>query len=230
MTASLFYFEMYQSFDKITVKSYLKEIIMSKFDEMITVVPRTILFNNEKNQFNGFLSNNGHKGSKIFETLSQYEVKRRGDMEEDPTYKQLISYCLLQNEEGQILVYDRLSGGGESRLHGQSSIGVGGHMNDIVGAASINEVLRINAQRELEEEIGLSEQKTQNLQYIGFINDDTNEVGEVHLGVVFKITVDSKDVEVKETDTLKIKWVEQGSIENYDDFETWSALILEALQ
>ena len=65
MTASLFYFEMYQSFDKITVKSYLKEIIMSKFDEMITVVPRTILFNNEKNQFNGFLSNNGQKGSKI---------------------------------------------------------------------------------------------------------------------------------------------------------------------
>ena len=203
---------------------------MSKFDEMITVVPRTKLFNNEKNKFNGFLSNNGQKGSEIFETLSQYEVKRRGDMEEDPAYKQLISYCLLQNEDGQILVYERLSGGGESRLHGQSSIGVGGHMNDIVGAASINEILRINAQRELEEEVGLSEQKTQNLQYIGFINDDTNEVGEVHLGIVFKITVDSKDVEVKETDTLKIKWVEQGSIENYDEFETWSALILEALQ
>ena len=203
---------------------------MSKFDERIIVVPRNILFDEENNQFNGFLANDSTKGQEIFDTLSQYEVKRRGDMEEDPNYKQLISYCLLENENDQLLVYERLSGGGEDRLHGQSSIGVGGHMNDIVGADTINEVLRTNAQRELEEEVGLAPEESQNLQYIGFINDDTNEVGEVHLGVVFKIKVNSNDVEVQETDTLKIKWVEQGSIDNYDDFETWSSLILEALQ
>ncbi|PTI44198.1 DNA mismatch repair protein MutT [Staphylococcus succinus] len=203
---------------------------MSKFDEMITVVPRTILFNNEKKQFNGFLDKNSAKGQEVFDTLSKYEIKRRGDMEEDPTYKQLISYCILENEHDEILVYERLSGGGESRLHGQSSIGVGGHMNDVLGAESINEVLRINAQRELEEEVGLPDHKSQNLAYIGFINDDTNEVGEVHLGVVFKIKVSSIDVEAKETDTLRIKWVDQSKIDNYDEFETWSSLILEALQ
>lgn len=208
----------------------MKEIHMSKFDERIIVVPRNILFDEENNQFNGFLANDSTKGQEIFDTLSQYEVKRRGDMEEDPNYKQLISYCLLENENNQLLVYERLSGGGEDRLHGQSSIGVGGHMNDIVGADTINEVLRTNAQRELEEEVGLAPEESQNLQYIGFINDDTNEVGEVHLGVVFKIKVNSNDVEVQETDTLKIKWVEQGSIDNYDDFETWSSLILEALK
>ncbi|MDN6836546.1 MAG: hypothetical protein L0L86_10460, partial [Lactococcus lactis] len=60
---------------------------MSKFDEMITVVPRTILFNSEKNQFNGFLDKNSEKGQDIFDALSKYEIKRRGDMEEDPTYK-----------------------------------------------------------------------------------------------------------------------------------------------
>lgn len=208
----------------------MKEKRMSKFDEMITVVPRTTLFNDEKNQFNGFLDKNTTKGQDIFETLSKYEVKRRGDMEEDPTYKQLISYCILENEHDEILVYERLSGGGESRLHGQSSIGVGGHMNDVKGAESINEVLRVNAQRELEEEVGLPESKSQNLAYIGFINDDTNEVGEVHLGVVFKINVNSKDVEAKETDTLRIKWVDQSKIDNYDAFETWSALILQSIQ
>lgn len=211
-------------------KSYMKEKLMSKFDEMITVVPRTILFNSEKNQFNGFLDKNSEKGQDIFDALSKYEIKRRGDMEEDPTYKQLVSYCILENENDEILVYERLSGGGESRLHGQSSIGVGGHMNDVIGAGSINEVLRINAQRELEEEVGLSESKSQNLAYIGFINDDTNEVGEVHLGVVFKIKVNSNDVEAKETDTLKIKWVNQSKIDNYDDFETWSTLILQSIQ
>lgn len=203
---------------------------MSKFDERIIVVNRNTLFDEEENQFNGFLANDSTKGQEIFDTLTHYEVKRRGDMEEDPNYKQLISYCLLENEDGQILVYERLSGGGEDRLHGQSSIGVGGHMNDVIGADTINEVLRTNAQRELEEEVGLSADNSQNLQYIGFINDDTNEVGKVHLGVVFKIKVNSNDVEVQETDTLKINWVEQGSIDNYDNFETWSALILEALQ
>ena len=58
-------------------------------------------------------------------------------MEEDPSYKQLISYCLLENENDEILVYQRLSGGGEERLHGQSSVGVGGHMNNVVGADSM---------------------------------------------------------------------------------------------
>ncbi|WP_436950148.1 NUDIX domain-containing protein [Staphylococcus xylosus] len=203
---------------------------MSKFDEMITVVPRKILFNDEENKFNGFLDKNTVKGQEIFDTLSKFEVKRRGDMEEDPTFKQLISYCILENENDELLVYERLSGGGEARLHGQSSIGVGGHMNDVKGAESINEVLRVNAQRELEEEVGLSESKSQNLAYIGFINDDTNEVGEVHLGVVFKIHVNSNDVEAMETDTLRIKWVDQSKIEDYDEYETWSALILQAIK
>ncbi|EFS17739.1 MULTISPECIES: NUDIX domain-containing protein [Staphylococcus] len=202
---------------------------MSKFDEQIIVVPRKVLFNDEKNAFNGFLHKNNIKGKDIFNALSEYEVKRRGDMEEDSTFKQLISYCLLENEKGEILVYERLSGGGEERLHGQSSIGVGGHMNDVMGADSINEVLRVNAQRELEEEVGLAKEDSQNMEYLGFINDDNNEVGKVHMGIVFKITVNTTDVEAKETDTLRIKWVEKGSIESYDDFETWSALILQDL-
>ena len=63
--------------------------------------------------FQWFLHKNNIKGKDIFNALSEYEVKRRGDMEEDPTFKQLISYCLLENEKGEILVYERLSGGGE---------------------------------------------------------------------------------------------------------------------
>lgn len=203
---------------------------MSKFDEQIIIVSREILFDNEKNAFNGFLSKNDVQGEEIFNTFKNYEVKRRGDMEEDPSYKQLISYCLLENENDEILVYQRLSGGGEERLHGQSSVGVGGHMNNVVGADSINEVLRVNAQRELNEEVGLSEDRSQNMEYIGFINDDTNAVGKVHIGVVFKIKVKSSDVEVRETDTLKINWVSQDEINDLNHFESWSALILKDLK
>ncbi|TRM00440.1 NUDIX domain-containing protein [Staphylococcus hominis] len=203
---------------------------MSKFDEQIIVVSRELLFDNEKNAFNGFLSKNDVQGEEIFNTFKNYEVKRRGDMEEDPSYKQLISYCLLENENDEILVYQRLSGGGEERLHGQSSVGVGGHMNNVVGADSINEVLRVNAQRELNEEVGLSDDRSQNMEYIGFINDDTNAVGKVHIGVVFKIKVKSSDVEVRETDTLKINWVSQNEINDLNRFESWSALILKDLK
>lgn len=203
---------------------------MSKFDEQIIVVSRELLFDNEKNAFNGFLSKNDVQGEEIFNTFKNYEVKRRGDMEEDPSYKQLISYCLLENENDEILVYQRLSGGGEERLHGQSSVGVGGHMNNVVDADSINEVLRVNAQRELNEEVGLSEDRSQNMEYIGFINDDTNAVGKVHIGVVFKIKVKSSDVEVRETDTLKINWVSQDEINDLNHFESWSALILKDLK
>ncbi len=49
------------------------------------------------------------------------------------------------------------------------------------------------------------------------------------LVLYLKITVSTNDVEAKETDTLRIKWVEKGNIESYDDFETWSALILQDL-
>ena len=49
------------------------------------------------------LHKNNFKGKEIFSALSKYEVKRRGDMEDDPSFKQLISYCLLENEKGKSL-------------------------------------------------------------------------------------------------------------------------------
>ncbi|EJO7148961.1 NUDIX domain-containing protein [Staphylococcus pseudintermedius] len=203
---------------------------MSKFDEQITVVPRRLLFEEEALAFNGFLDQSEEKGQKIYEKLSQYEVKRRGDMEKDPSFKQLISYCLIENEHDELLVYERLSGGGEARLHGNASIGVGGHMNDVPEAHHIDEVIKTNASRELEEEIGVKINNQTPLEFIGFINDDHNEVGQVHIGVVFKVKVKQQDVEVRETDTLKIQWQPLSQISDTSAFESWSALILEQLK
>ncbi|PCF43152.1 NUDIX domain-containing protein [Staphylococcus delphini] len=203
---------------------------MSKFDEQITVVPRRLLFEEEALAFNGFLDQSEENGQKIYDKLSQYEVKRRGDMEEDPSFKQLISYCLIENEHDELLVYERLSGGGEARLHGNASIGVGGHMNDVPEAHDIDEVIKTNASRELEEEIGVKINDQTPLEFIGFINDDHNEVGQVHIGVVFKVKVQQQDVEVRETDTLKIQWQPLSQINDTSAFESWSALILEQLK
>lgn len=201
---------------------------MNKFDEQIIVVNRETIFNHEKNHFNGFISIEDQRALEIYETLSKYEVKRRGDMEEDSSYKQLISYCILENENDEILVYERLTGGGEARLHGLSSIGIGGHMNQL-DDTQIEGVLLDNAARELEEEVGVKDVNPQNLNLIGFINDDDNEVGRVHIGLVFKLKVKTSEVFVNETDTLKIEWKPENTLMKDAEYESWSRIIIESI-
>ena len=199
---------------------------MSKWDEQILVVNRKELFNNEENHFYGFIEKNDDKTKKIIDTFESYEVKRRGDMEEDPDYKQLIGYVLLKDvNTNEVLVYKRLVGGGEARLHGKASVGIGGHMNEVEGK-TIFEMLKINAARELNEEVGVSEEEAlNNLHFIGLINDDKTEVGQVHIGVVYECKVDKNLVEVKEDDTLVIKWMSGEEAKAEENYETWSEFL-----
>ena len=199
---------------------------MSKWDEQILVVNRKVLFNNEENHFYGFIEKNDEKTEEIISTFESYEVKRRGDMEEDSNYKQLIGYVLLKDEvTGKVLVYKRLVGGGEARLHGKASVGIGGHMNEVEGK-TIFEMLKINAARELNEEVGVSEEDAlNNLHFIGLINDDKTEVGQVHVGVVYECKVDKQLVEVKEDDTLVIKWMTGEEAKAEENYETWSEFL-----
>ena len=199
---------------------------MSKWDEQILVVNRKELFNNEENHFYGFIQKNDEKTKKIIDRFESYEVKRRGDMEEDPSYKQLIGYVLLKDANtNEVLVYKRLVGGGEARLHGKASVGIGGHMNEVEGK-TIFEMLKINAARELNEEVGVSEEEAlNNLHFIGLINDDKTEVGQVHVGVVYECKVDKSKVEVKEDDTLVIKWMTADEAKAEENYETWSEFL-----
>ena len=199
---------------------------MSKWDEQILVVNRKELFNNEENHFYGFIEKNDEKTKKIIDKFESYEVKRRGDMEEDPSYKQLIGYVLLKDANtNEVLVYKRLVGGGEARLHGKASVGIGGHMNEVEGK-TIFEMLKINAARELNEEVGVSEEEALNhLPFIGLINDDKTEVGRVHVGVVYECKVDKSKVEVKEDDTLVIKWMIADEAKAEKNYETWSEFL-----
>ncbi|CAD2073457.1 DNA mismatch repair protein MutT [Jeotgalicoccus coquinae] len=198
---------------------------MSKFDEQILVVNRDTLFDGEQNAFNGFISKDDNRYKEIVKSFGGFEVKRRGDMEEDPGYKQLISYCIITNGD-ETLVYKRLAGGGESRLHGLLSIGVGGHMNDVESEADINGKLRVNAARELEEEVGLTDDDVKNIEIHGLINDDDNEVGRVHIGLVLKIDVEKEKVINNEEDTIALEWVKNDILETMSPYESWSELII----
>ena len=190
---------------------------MDKNDEQVLVVPAKDLF---KEPFTGFLPLM-QSYAKLSTALSHIEVKRRGDVEEDPTYKQLISYVVVKNNRGEILLYTRLSGGGEARLHGKSSVGVGGHMNPVDGLSGYRLLLE-NTKRELQEEIGLEPIE---LGLYGIVNDDSNEVGKVHTGLVYIANIGNQKVHVTETDTLSVKWVPDTK---FYELETWSQLLRDA--
>lgn len=188
---------------------------MSKNEEQILVIPREKLL---REDFYGFKHLSEFK--EFSNTLKYIEVKRRGDMETNPNYKQLISYIIVKNENGDILTYKRLKGGGESRLHSRISIGVGGHMNPHEGLSEYP-LLTENAKRELKEELGVEADLT----LIGFVNDDTNAVGEVHFGVVYLATVREAEIHITETDTLSVEFTD--GVYYLDNLETWSELILD---
>lgn len=162
---------------------------------------------------------------------------RRGPLEQDPDNKQLIPYIVLwrRREEGgkEIFVMRRKRAQREARLHDRLSIGVGGHINPDEEASPLDdskkEVIAANAWRELEEEVFLhGERRWRELSWqpVGLLNDDRDEVGQVHLGLVFTMEIPrDHDVTVRETDKLEGFWCKQEEID-VARLETWSKLSL----
>src|SRR5699024_11225598 len=103
---------------------------------------------------------------------------------------------------------------------------VGGHMNDIPEVTDIDEKLSINAKRELEEEVGLVGDDVSDIEIMGLINDDENDVGLVHIGLVLKVSVDKDSVSNMEADTLALKWTDNDELSDLSPYESWSELII----
>jgi len=154
----------------------------------------------------------------------------RDQMELDPSFKQLIPYCIFQyldaDQECQLFQYRRGSGQGESRLHKKKSIGIGGHISSL--DAGDHSPYQLGMQRELDEEVTISSPYQQQL--VGLINDDHNEVGKVHLGVVHLYTVQQPAVSANEADIVAAGFQSvQEILEEIEEFETWSQICLKAL-
>lgn len=153
--------------------------------------------------------------------------------ERTPAWKQVIPYTLLL-VDGQVLLVQRKKAGGESRLHDKLSIGIGGHVEpvDASRAAELDEPNPIAAgsRRELEEEIDI--QGRIQLRSVGLLNDDSNPVGAVHLGLVQVAEVDGS-VQVREEDVLAGRMVAPDELADLlregANFETWSAILVERL-
>lgn len=162
---------------------------------------------------------------KVLSIISQYhEFLPRPEAEEDPAYKQIIPYVVIRWGE-QAYLLRRLKKGGESRLHGLLSLGVGGHIN--CQADGGEDALMNGLMRELNEEVALH--GSINLRFKGLINDDTNGVGSVHLGLYYILETNG-DVEVRETEKLTGEWADMDMLPQMaPEMETWSQIVLEHL-
>jgi predicted NUDIX family phosphoesterase len=141
--------------------------------------------------------------------------------EQDPAFKQLIPYVVVRDAE-RVFLMERTAAGGDARLHGKASIGVGGHLNPVdEGEDPLADGLR----REWSEELVTDWEPT--FQLVGLLNDDGNPVGAVHLGVVFTVEADGREVSVREHDKLVGRWASLDEVrEAWDRLETWSQLVV----
>lgn len=202
--------------------------------ERVLVVPTEIF--HRIGHFQGFCTDIDLYLEELF-SADHTSYRPRDLMETDPSFKQLIPYCIFRHLDDQghswLFQYTRGKGQGEGRLHSKRSIGVGGHISTVDASdRSANPYLEGLA-RELEEEVVIDCPYRQRC--VGLINDDETEVGRVHLGVVHLFDVESPAVRSREADLV------DGGFRRVDEllselaasdrgrFETWSKICLEAL-
>ncbi|MDA3864093.1 MAG: NUDIX domain-containing protein [Deltaproteobacteria bacterium] len=166
-----------------------------------------------------------------FENLQSegFFIERR-QAERDPQFKQLIPYVVVRRGK-ECFLFKRLKGGGEKRLHNLYSVGVGGHINPVeLSEDKDDNIVLAGAKRELLEEISL-EIPADRFEILGLLNDESNEVGTVHTGVVLQVNLETDEkVKIGEEKVL------QGEFRNFEElissrneinFENWSSLVLD---
>ena len=163
------------------------------------------------------------EGMADFEGLVAREgrFKARAEMERDRGFKQVIPYLVLRDGVRYFLMR-RTRAGGDERLHDRWSIGVGGHLNP--GDGDLGGGLRREWAEEVEADF------TPEFRLVGLLNDDTTEVGSVHVGAVFVADAAGRPVAIRETEKLSGAFADPEAVAAVTgDLETWSRLVFEAL-
>ncbi len=190
---------------------------MGNPDELVLVVPRPALVPGD-----GWLGvRRGDLADALAVVARDGRFMRRGDAEEDPSFKQVIPYLVLRDGERWFLMR-RTRAGGDARLHDLWSIGVGGHLNpgdgDVAGGLA----------REWAEEVEAAFEP--DYAPVGLLNDDTTAVGAVHVGFVYIADAGGRPVAIRETEKLTGTFATTAEVEAVrDHLETWSRLAFDAL-
>lgn len=156
----------------------------------------------------------------------------RSQVEQDPSYKQLIPYVIM-TYDGKYLSYVRGKRAGETRLVALRSIGIGGHINPVDDMPLFNtnfyETYLTAVQREVEEEVDVKAAHKDRI--VALLNDESNEVGSVHLGIVHIWHLDAPNVSKREQMITQMAFMTAEELEEVrESLETWSALCLDGIK
>lgn len=200
---------------------------MSRYNgEQVLVVPREVF--EEVGAFQGVqLNPETYLQAFLKPGIARY--MDRDEAEQSPQFKQIIAYAIFRHA-GRILAYARTPKGGEVRLHNKMSMGIGGHINPVDGLTDSIGTYLAGMEREIREEITFSGAATQQLYAV--INDDTNEVGSVHLGIVHLFELDNEEVAPNEKALAELGFHTLDELAGplYERLETWSAICVDALK
>jgi len=195
--------------------------------EEILVISRQLF--DELGAFQGIKTDVGGYLEAILDPANNFFMDR-GKAEDDPSFKQIIPYALFHHD-GKYLHYTRGKSGGESRLHAQGSVGVGGHINpvderaDPLGKATY----LAGVEREIDEELNITGGHQNRI--VGLLNDDSNDVGKVHLGVVHIFDLESEDVTSAEDALANLAFQSSEDLTGklHGSLETWSRFCVDKL-
>ena len=187
-------------------------------DELVLVVPRRALMDDP-----GWLGVQ-RADRATFEALvaSEGRFEPRSTAEHDRSLKQVIPYLVLR-DGGRYFLMQRTRAGGDERLHDRWSIGVGGHLNP--GDGDLAGGLRREWREEIDAEF------VPEFDLVGLLNDDTTDVGSVHVGAVFVADAAGRPVAIREVEKLTGAFADPAAVAAVRDaLETWSRLVFDALE
>jgi predicted NUDIX family phosphoesterase len=199
---------------------------MNNIEELVFAFPTNELWKLIPYKEKGLIKGN----SEVLKSIVQNGLfLRRSEAEEDSSFKQIISYAIISNKDSYYL-FKRTSGQREKRLHNKFTLGAGGHMNPDGSTEPNEQYLTNQLKRELSEEVRLQNGcRIEEIEFIGFINDDTIPVGRFHTGLLYHIRVSNKEVYINETDKMSAEWTDKSRLaEFYEGMETWSRIIFDS--
>jgi len=204
------------------------KLMVSQVDqEKVLVIPTSLL--RQIGYFQGFSADVSRYAYHLFDP-SNTSFRPRGEVEPDPEFKQLIPYvliCYAPQATWHVFCYTRGTGQGESRLHRKRSIGIGGHISEEDSGEGRNLVSQA-IKRELNEEVAIN--ASYQMECVGLINDDTTDVGRVHLGIVYRCVVSEPAVMPREKEIVSHGFLPlQELAEHWNEFETWSQIALKGV-
>jgi predicted NUDIX family phosphoesterase len=194
--------------------------------EHVLVITRALL--DQLGSFQGFQSEVNRYLEAMLAPGANFFMERPA-AELDPTHKQLIPYSIFHHE-GRYLCYTRGGKSGEKRLVSKRSVGIGGHINPVDQSHDgLGETMYFNSiEREITEELVIGGTHTQTV--IGLINDDSSEVGSVHLGVVHRFELSSAEVSSNEDAIQDLQFFTLAELKaKQDELEAWSQIIVNHL-